>query len=280
LTDTKGNPLTEIEFDSRGRAVLQLLPFQYNTAHALHIFDESVLTLNLEGQLYNHQPGDIVGGEPITILDSEGEPLAIAYTNDAGKFRFTRLNPQSKYVMRLSAQTQASHVIITDSGKKIELPVLKTEVNYQRVALEDVILLVNEFNDSIQVSSKDLFVINRIYYTYNSVELTVEAKRQLNQLALIMERNAEIGLELLAHTDARGDGKYNLSLSQDRAKAAIEFLVERGVSESRFTFKGCGEAQPLNECVDGKVCSEPEYAINRRTEIRLKYNPVAGLRQR
>lgn len=277
ISDAFGNFLMEIRFDAKGKARLELLPFQYNAIDHMEVSDESLLQLNLEGQLYTTQPGDIGRGEPITILDNDGQPVAIAYTNDVGKFRFTRLDPQLKYVMRLSEKTQASHVLITDKGEKIALPVLNAEINYQRVAAEDAITLVNEFNDSIQVSTKDLFVINRIYYEYNSPQLTPEAERQLNQLAVILERNTEIGLELYAHTDSRGEASYNLKLSESRAKSAVQYLSAQGIIASRCTFKGLGESHLLNECEDGVACTEPEHAINRRTEIRLKRTVMADL---
>jgi len=277
ISDAFGNFLMEIHFDAKGKARLELLPFQYHAIDQMNVHDESLLQLNLEGQLYAAQPGDIGQGEPITILDSDGQAVAIAYTNDVGKFKFTRLDPQLKYVMRLSDNSQASHVLITDKGEKIVLPVLNAEINYQRVTVEDAITLVNEFNDTIQVSTKDLFVINRIYYEYNSPQLTAEAERQLNQLALILERNTEIELELHAHTDARGDASYNLKLSQIRAKSAIQYLESRGLNASRFDYKGYGESHLINECADGVSCSEPEHAINRRTEIRLKRSAMADL---
>lgn len=270
LKDSKGNRLAEVRFNVNGLATLELLPFQFSEANPLAIKDESLLNLSFEGQLYAEEPGDIGRGEPITILNSKGEPVAIAYTNDSGKFRFTKLDPQLKYVMRLSEQTDATHAIITDKGNKIDIPVLNAEVNYTRIAAEDAITLVNEFNDTILISPEDLFVINRIYYAYNSALLTAESRRQLEQLSIIMERNNEINLELRSHTDSRGDAAYNLKLSLNRAKSAIQYLVEKGLDAERFRAEGLGETQPINECVDGVVCIEPEHAINRRTEIRLK----------
>jgi len=270
LKDSRGNRLTEVRFNLKGFAMLELLPFQFSDIHALNTTDQSVLNLSFEGQLYEEKPGDIGRGEPITILNAKGEAVALAYTNDSGKFRFTKLDPQLHYVMRLSEQTEAKHAIITQKGSKIDLPVLNAEVNYTRLAAEDAITLINEFNDTIHVSPEDLFVINRIYYDYNSAQLTNESRRQLEQLAIIMERNSEINLELRSHTDSRGDAAYNLKLSQQRAKSAIQFIVAKGLEAARFQFDGAGEAEPINECVDGIACSEPEYAINRRTEIRLK----------
>ena len=280
VKDSKGNRLTEVRFNLKGYAMLELLPFQFSDIHSLTMADESVLNLTFEGQLYEEQPGDIGRGEPITILNSKGEAVALAYTNDSGKFRFTRLDPQLRYVMRLSEQTEAKHAIITEKGSKIDIPVLNAEVNYTRLAAEDAITLINEFNDTIHVSPEDLFVINRIYYEYNSAQLTNESRRQLEQLAIIMERNGEINLELRSHTDARGEAVYNLKLSHQRAKSAIQFIVAKGLEAARFQSEGVGESELINECADGVQCSEPEHAINRRTEIRLKRRNGLALTER
>jgi outer membrane protein OmpA-like peptidoglycan-associated protein len=269
LKDEFGNRLSEIRFDEKGMAMLELLPFQYSDIRSLRVSDESLLNLSLEGQLYHQSPGDMGRGEPITILNSAGEPVALAYTNESGRFRFTKLDPQLRYVMRLSDQSEAKHAIITDRGRKIDIPILNAELEYTRLKKDEAIELVNEFNDTILISPHDLFVINRMYYAYNSAGLTEESRTQLDQLAIIMERNREVNLQLIAHTDSRGDDASNLDLSQRRASAAKEYLITKGISELRLNSRGLGEEQLMNECKDGVVCTEPEHAINRRTEIRL-----------
>jgi outer membrane protein OmpA-like peptidoglycan-associated protein len=207
--------------------------------------------------------------EPVTILDEEGIPLAIAYTNEAGRFRFTKVEPQAEYTFQLSKETAASNVLIMDKGEKITLPVLDAEINYMRVNQEDAIELIDEYNQKIVVSPKDLFVINRIYYDYNSSNLTSEASSQLDQIAMVMQRNPKILVEFRSHTDSRGEALYNKSLSGKRAKAAVTYLIKKGLSISRFKAEGIGEEELLNECADGVECSDPEHSINRRTEIRL-----------
>jgi outer membrane protein OmpA-like peptidoglycan-associated protein len=270
LNDSFGNRLKEVGFDANGMAFLELLPFLFTEMRSLLVDDGSLLNVTFDGQLYQEKPGDIGRGEPITILNSAGDVVALAYTNEIGKFRFTKLDPQLAYVMRLSEQSEAKHAIITDRGRKIDIPVLNAEVEYTRLKKEEAIELVNEFNDTILISSDDLFVINRMYYAYNSAELTAESRSQLDQLAIIIERNREINLQLIAHTDSRGDEASNLDLSQRRASAAKEYLITKGISELRLNSLGLGEEQLMNECKDGVVCTEPEHAINRRTEIRLK----------
>ena len=129
-------------------ALLELLPFLLCDFYTLNNEDQSLLSLEFEGQLFKDIPGDVGLGEPITILNSKGEPVAIAYTNDSGKFRFTKLDPQSNYVMRLSAESEAEHALIMDGGKKIDIPVLNAEIHYQRIDPEKALALVNENNDT------------------------------------------------------------------------------------------------------------------------------------
>ncbi len=269
IYDNAGNKLREIRFNASGFAKLELLPLSYIALNLLPLIDKSLLTLNIEGQLFDQKLGDVGKNEPVTILDEAGIPVAIAYTNPTGKFRFTQVEPRTDYTFQLSKETAAKNVLITDKGDKIFLPVLNAEIRYGRIAPGEAIELINEYNEKIVVSPKDLFVINRIYYEYNSARLTPESTGQLNQLKIIMERNPNFGLELRSHTDSRGNDDYNLKLSERRATSAIHYLMEAGFNRKRFKAVGMGETQLLNECDDGVECSEPEHSINRRTEIKL-----------
>jgi outer membrane protein OmpA-like peptidoglycan-associated protein len=87
-----------------------------------------------------------------------------------------------------------------------------------------------------------------------------------------MSQNPTLRIELSSHTDSRGKDSYNLRLSQQRAEAAVNYLVNKGIEPSRMVAKGYGEARLLNHCGNGVQCSEDEHQANRRTEIKvLKY---------
>ena len=76
-------------------------------------------------------------------------------------------------------------------------------------------------------------------------------------------------IELMSHTDSRGKDSYNNRLSSRRAKAAMNYLIKRGISSNRLTARGYGETQLVNECSNGSDCSENEHQQNRRTEIKI-----------
>ncbi len=269
IIDDKGNKVREIRFNAFGFAELELLPLNYADLKLIPLEDNSILTINIEGQIFEEKPGDVNTHEPIMILDDQGEPVAIAYTNETGKFKFTEVEPKLNYTFKLSEESKVQNVLITNHGDKIVLPVLQAEVQYQRLKADEAISLVNEYNETIFVSAKDIFVINRIYYEYNSAQLTSEAKSQLEQLAIVLEKNKNINLELRSHTDARGNDEYNLSLSKKRAISAVKYIAGKKINEQRLIPIGLGETMLLNECDDNVECSEPEHTLNRRTEIKI-----------
>jgi outer membrane protein OmpA-like peptidoglycan-associated protein len=269
ILDHSGNIIREFRFNKDGFLDLELLPFQHKDLVLWEYEDNSLLTIDLEGQLFEQVPGDIGSGEPITILDEQGIPVAIAYTNANGKFKFTDMEPQLSYNFVVAEESRARQLLLIDKGVKIVLPVLNAEANYQRLKQEEAIALRNEFDQLIYVSPKDIFVINRIYYEYKSALLTKEAQRQLDQLYLLMHKNPGFIVDLFSHTDARGSDLYNLKLSESRAFSAIQYLIRKGIDKKRLHAHGMGESQLIIECLEEKACTEPEHSINRRTEIRL-----------
>jgi outer membrane protein OmpA-like peptidoglycan-associated protein/tetratricopeptide (TPR) repeat protein len=110
-------------------------------------------------------------------------------------------------------------------------------------------------------------VIDDIYYDYNKFVVREDAKTELDNLVKMMEDNPTVKIELRSHTDARGSAKFNLALSDKRAKAAAEYIVSKGVKDCRIFGKGYGESVLRNGCVNDKVCSEEEHEQNRRTEF-------------
>lgn len=278
IRDEIGNIVKEIRFNSFGFATLEMLPFSYTNLNLLAAEDgtmlmpeevTSLLNVKIEGQLYDKTPGDVGRGEPITILDEKGIPAAIAFTNETGKFRFTNVKPEMDYSFKLAEESRVKNILIMDKGERITLPILNAEAHYHRINPEEAIQLVNEFNEKIYVSAKDIFVINRIYYNYNSAQLTEQSSMQLDKLEILVKKNDKVKLEMRSHTDSRGSADYNNSLSKKRAESAVSYLSSKGISRARFVTNGFGENQLLNECGDGTPCSEPEHSINRRTEIRL-----------
>lgn len=109
-----------------------------------------------------------------------------------------------------------------------------------------------------------------ILYEYNSARLTPESKTIIDEhLLKLMKDKPGLRIEIMSHTDSRGNDSYNLSLSQQRAQSVVNYLVENGISRNRLVAKGYGETRLKNRCANGVDCSEADHQANRRTEFRI-----------
>ncbi|MCC8408222.1 OmpA family protein [Mucilaginibacter sp. UR6-1] len=114
-------------------------------------------------------------------------------------------------------------------------------------------------------------VIQNVWYDYNEATLRPESKLVLDELATIMLNNPKLLVELAAHTDSKGKDAYNDALSLARAKACVDYIISKGVSESQLYAKGYGERRPVapNTLPNGKDSPEGRQ-LNRRTEFTVK----------
>lgn len=114
-----------------------------------------------------------------------------------------------------------------------------------------------------------VFNIKNIHYDFDKSNIRPDAARILNNIVAIMKKNPNMEIELSSHTDVRGDAAYNMTLSQQRAEAAVNYIASKGIQKSRMKAKGYGESQPLNHCTEGINCTDAEHELNRRTEITI-----------
>ena len=120
----------------------------------------------------------------------------------------------------------------------------------------------------------EIVEIPNIYYDLNKFNIRADAAAQLDNFVIpIMNKYPNMIVEIRSHTDCRASAAYNLKLSQNRANAAVAYLISRGISPSRMTAKGYGESVLKNGCscegVLTSTCTEEEHQKNRRTEFKI-----------
>lgn len=109
------------------------------------------------------------------------------------------------------------------------------------------------------------FRLENIYYDLDKHDIRPDAAIELDKLVQILNDNPAIKIELGSHTDTRGSDIYNMRLSQRRADAAINYIVNKGISRERLEARGYGESELL---VDN-ARTEEEHQQNRRTEFKV-----------
>lgn len=99
---------------------------------------------------------------------------------------------------------------------------------------------------------------NACHFEQGKAVLSEDAKVVLRELCTYLNENTELNLKVVGHTSSEGNEQVNLKLSEERAKAAVDFLKENGVVAERLSYEGKGSTEQI----------DPEHPeANRRTEF-------------
>ncbi len=202
----------------------------------------------------NGMVGDILNlGKPI---NSSQDDFSFAISKDGkyGYFASSRNNKETRddiYVFYKSNEIKKGDVkdLFSKMKEEIKVPIPKKEAI---------------------VKGKDLgklLHLNPIYFEYGKTDIGPRAAIELEKVIAVLKKYPYLKLDIRSHTDSRSSAGFNLKLSQKRADATRNYIVENGISPSRITAKGYGETQLVNKCKDGVKCTEMEHRQNRRSEF-------------
>jgi len=217
----------------------------------IYEFRKNDPTFAMSGFVYEkNNKGVIISGARIEITDKNTGEVMVTYSDSKGAYQ-VNLKPQSDYLLKA---TKEMHFADVDSISTIGFKTSqKFEKNFELLAY---------------VIEKPI-VLENIYYDLDKWDIRADAAKELDKLVKILRENPEISIELSSHTDSRASDRYNLVLSDKRAKAAVEYIATQGIAMSRMTWKGYGESKLVNHCRNNVECSEEEHQQNRRTEFKV-----------
>ena len=104
--------------------------------------------------------------------------------------------------------------------------------------------------------------LRTVYFGVESAVLTAHARGKLDETVAILKRDTELQVDIAGHADSSGPEEFNQALSERRAQAVRQYLVQAGIDASRLSTRGYGESQPVgsNDTFVGR-------ADNRRVEL-------------
>jgi outer membrane protein OmpA-like peptidoglycan-associated protein/tetratricopeptide (TPR) repeat protein len=107
-------------------------------------------------------------------------------------------------------------------------------------------------------------VLNNIFFDFNKATLRKESIAELDRIYKLLTETPSLKIEISGHTDNIGTAAYNQKLSENRAKAVVDFLLKKGIGADRLQFMGYGKTLPVasNDTEEGRQ-------LNRRTEFKV-----------
>jgi outer membrane protein OmpA-like peptidoglycan-associated protein len=127
------------------------------------------------------------------------------------------------------------------------------------------VTLTADLEPTVAIVAEKEIILSDVNFEYNKSNITQEGAFELNKLVEVLNQNPEMVILCKSHTDSRGNDKYNMSLSNRRAKSTVQYLISKGIAVERISGEGFGESEPKVPC--GKDCTEEDHAKNRRSEF-------------
>ncbi|GAB3635442.1 OmpA family protein [Hymenobacter arcticus] len=196
-----------------------------------------------------------VASETVTITSGSGQKQDVLSGPD-GKFS-AKLDSAQTYALFADRNNDfTARASLSTVGR---YPNQETLTQPQTDIRLPVTLTLNKIVVNRAIEVKDIF------YDYDKFNIRPDAAVRLDTLVQTLQDNPKINIELSSHTDQRGKDAYNLKLSQQRAEAAVAYIVSKGVDKRRITARGYGETRPIVK----NAKTEAEYQRNRRTEFKV-----------
>jgi peptidoglycan-associated lipoprotein len=105
----------------------------------------------------------------------------------------------------------------------------------------------------------------RVFFDFNSAEISKEAKNNLLGQALYMKNHEDVKIQIAGNCDERGSTEYNLALGARRANAAKSVIVKDGIDSKRISTISYGKERPLVKGTGEKV-----WKMNRNATTTVK----------
>lgn len=218
---------------------------------------EDIYKIELPTQL---RPEKVIALEG-TVKDLQNKPVAatIQVNNlvTGQKISETKNDPETGAYNLLLQEGEKYDVAVTAQGFNFESQVVdarnlsKTKTVVKHIKLQPL-------------KSNSSFVLNNIFFEFDSASLNKDSYFELNRLLEMLNKNPSMKIEISAHTDDKGSDEYNDILSQARAESVVKYLSSKGIAANRMVAKGYGKKMPAvpND-------SDENRAKNRRVEFKI-----------
>jgi len=158
-----------------------------------------------------------------------------------------------------SNKSTGKYLVTLPSGKNYGISVKAEDCLFhsENIDIKDANTQFQEIEKNIQLKKivvGSQVTMKNIFFDSGKSTLRDESKSELQNLIDLMNEIPSLKIEISGHTDNVGSKSNNQKLSENRAKAVVDYLVEKGISVERLTYKGYGQEKPIadNSTAEGR----------------------------
>lgn len=220
----------------------------------------------IRGIVKDSETNEVLPGTKVSVIDQNADTILTSITKTDGQFEF-ELNKGPEYVLEIDnidyyiteAYVQTNNLRTNDDAfAEILLEALPEDDGYPEPIEMEV-----EDGEPLQILQ-----IEYLNFDFGQGELLEQAAKTLDELIAQLLEFPEMEIRIESHTDSRGDDEENMLLSKQRAKTTFDYIISKGVDSERAQYRGFGETQLLNDCINDD-CTEEEHTANNRTIVKV-----------
>lgn len=273
ITNKDGKELLTTKANNSGGFKFEFLkPDEYNMKE-LQV-DVLLLKININGKLILNDK-IILANTNIELLNDSGRVVKTTTTDASGRFTFKYIISNAVYSLKINKaggkiflKNSADEVVketITDKAKN------NTHITLLPVDIKKLgaIFVDDPWLKVIDATTENALIPEKVYFDFNDSKITATAQVILDKVALVLQKNKNITIDLTAHTDSKGAAQQNLELSKKRAESTVNYILTKGIDKLRIKGSGLGETKIINKCKDNVYCTEDEHAQNRRIDFSI-----------
>ncbi|WP_338840001.1 OmpA family protein [Flavobacterium ginsenosidimutans] len=211
--------------------------------------------------------GKPIANYNVQLFNSNNENVGTTKTDEAGNYKIA-VDPYINYRVLYTKLSYADKTVNTELLKPLE----KKEISFEIVRELEVVVDGEKVKIQDGDDLTDKLKLSPIYFDLNGYKIRQSSKKELDKVVALLKDRPNLSLKVNSYTDSRGRDEFNMKLSENRAKATVEYIVNSGIAQERVSGEGFGETHLLNHCSNGVTCSEKEHEQNRRSEFIINFS--------
>jgi outer membrane protein OmpA-like peptidoglycan-associated protein len=217
----------------------------------LPIIKAPVSWVTVKGKIIDKATGNPVVAKIVYERLPDGTGAGVGESNANGEYEL-RLPAGHLYGLRAEAEGKISE------SQNLDLRDIKAD---QIIDGKDFNLAPMELTT---LAPNVTIVLNNVFFDFDKSLLKPESAPELDRVVAMLNDKSTMEIEVAGHTDNVGSDKYNLSLSERRAKTVMEYFKKKGVAQERMAVIFLGESKPIetNDTPEGRE-------KNRRVEFKI-----------